>query len=271
MVFWLICIVGGIGNAWILYDWYKNRANRSEHADATLEPKSERGTGANPFAGITEAELASLLPPSDVHASEPWDRFWQTQVKFGVAGFTDLFVDDRHLIDMMHARGFSTVLCVGAGLSAEPHALAAAGMMVTVLDISPLVAEGLRRASIATDGLDRFVDTSQLRPGGSVGCVVGDLMDPTLCPGPYDLVVERKTLQLFSEGERGAALAAVAARLTPNGMLFTHCHDGAWRPGRDRTHYVEPLLAPAGFTIGNVQSGRWSATGRTAFTFLSTG
>ena len=34
---------------------------------------------------------------------------------------------------------------------------------------------------------------------------------------------------------------------------------------------VEPLPTPAGFTISDLHAGRWSATGRTAFTFVSTG
>ena len=32
-------------------------------------------------------------------------------------------------------------------------------------------------------------------------------MDPLMCPGPFDMIIERKTLQLFPEDERAAALA----------------------------------------------------------------
>src|SRR5216683_7449909 len=129
---WYIVALGTAAWIWWIYDWYTTRRRKP-----TEEPKA-RG-GKNPFAGITKDEIASLMPPCEVHASEPWDRFWQTQIKFGVVGFTDLFVDDRGLLCMAAARGFQTVLCVGSGLSLEPHALAAAGLKVTVLDISPLV------------------------------------------------------------------------------------------------------------------------------------
>jgi hypothetical protein len=50
--------------------------------------------------------------------------------------------------------------------------------------------------------------------------VAGDLRDVTICPGPYDVIVERKTLQLFAEDEKSAAISAVAQRLGPRGIFF---------------------------------------------------
>ena len=100
-----------------------------------------------------------------------------------------------------------------------------------------------------------------MRTGGSVECVCGDLTDATICPGPYDFVVERKTLQLFPEAERAAALGAVAARMSPRGVLFTHCHNGNWKPDQPRQHVVEPFLAACGFTIASVESGTANETG----------
>jgi methyltransferase family protein len=179
-----------------------------------------------------------------------------------------MFVDDRDLLHVIEARGFRTVLCVGSGLALEPHALAAAGLRVTMLDISRDVVAAMRAAAFNPDAFSRILDPSQLRPGGSLDCVAGDLTDPTVCPGPYDVVIERKTLQLFPETERGAALAAVGARMNPNGILFTHVHDGCARPGRP--HYIEPLFEQCGFTHGSFEAST-SATGRTAITFLSTG
>jgi len=35
-------------------------------------------------------------------------------------------------------------------------------------------------------------------------------MDPAICPGPFDVIVERRTLQLFPSGERGAAVARLS-------------------------------------------------------------
>jgi len=44
-----------------------------------------------------------------------------------MAPFVDLFCDDGPLVDAMRVNGFSSILCVGAGISLEPRALAAAG------------------------------------------------------------------------------------------------------------------------------------------------
>jgi hypothetical protein len=219
------------------------------------------------LAGV---DLRDLMPPNEVHASEPWDKYWRLQFETGVWGFNDMFIDDRALVRAMDARGFRTVLCVGAGLSLEPHALVAAGFAVTMLDISRDVVTAMRSGAFKPEAFDRILYASQLRPGGTLECVAGDLMDATLCPGPYDVVIERKTLQLFPQGERGAALAAVAARMNPHGVLFTHVHDGGAGPTRPGTHYVEPFLAGCGFVRGTFESSSTTG-GRTAVTFLSTG
>jgi hypothetical protein len=128
----------------------------------------------------------------------------------------------------------------------------------------------MNATSFGPDAFTRILDASQLRPGGSLECIAGDLTDPAICPGPYDVAIERKTLQLFPETERGTALAAVAARLNPNGILFTHVHDGRGGPGRPAKHFVEPFLEQCGFTRRTFEASK-SATGRTAITFLSSG
>jgi hypothetical protein len=69
----------------------------------------------------------------------------------GVAGFVDLFCDDRPLVDAMRVNGFSSILCVGAGISLEPRALAAAGFQVTALDLSPF-AIGIAQQATAPPG-----------------------------------------------------------------------------------------------------------------------
>jgi len=253
----------------LVYAWpYVTRAcavvARSKDAQRTESAAAE---SAGVFANIS---LEDLRPPNDVHASEPWDEYWRRQHETGLWGFNEMFVDDRELVRVIEARGFQTVLCVGSGIALEPHALAAAGLRVTMLDISPGVVAAQRAASFPNDAFSHILDASQLRPGGSLECVAGDLTDSTVCPGPYDVAIERRTLQLFPEGERGAALAAVAARLNPNGILFTHAHDARGGPGRPRNHRVEPFLEGCGFTQRSLEASK-SATGRTAITFLSTG
>jgi len=242
---------------------------------AVVAPPPEPLPAESPAADDVKRRFADvvpedLCPPTELHASEPWDKYWQRQHETGLWAFNEMFVDDRELLRLIEAREFQSVLCLGSGLALEPHALAAAGLRVTMLDISRGVVASMSAATFPSDAFSRILETSQLRPGGSLECVAGDLTDPTVCPGPYDVVIERRTLQLFPKRERGAALAAVAARMNPNGILYSHTHDGSWRPGRPRNHALGPFLGRCGFTQASLEGSKW-ATGRTAITFISTG
>ena len=184
--------------------------------------------------------------------------------------FVDMFCHDDQLLDAIRARGLSTVLCVGSGVSLEPHALAAAGLQVTVLDISAVATEWASQVSNTPKGLQRFFKPEHVRPGGSLQFLVGDLTDPSICPGPYDVIVERKTLQLFPEGERSGAVSAVVARLSENGLLLTHSHDGRWKPPASRRDPVRPMLERSGLHVTGL-GAPLPAEGRVAFSFVSTG
>jgi len=52
----------------------------------------------------------------------------------------DMFCDDSVLVRVMNDEGIKRVLCAGNGISQEPKALAAAGMNVVAMDISPQAA-----------------------------------------------------------------------------------------------------------------------------------
>jgi hypothetical protein len=254
----------------LVYGWPYITRVLSAVVPPTREPPPESSAADDFRRRLANFNVRDLEPPTDLHASEPWDEYWRRQHESGVWAFNEMFVNDRELVRMIEARGFQTVLCIGAGLAFEPHALAAAGLRVTMLDISRSVVAAMSEATIPSDAFSRILDSSQLRPGGRLECVAGDLTDPAVCPGLYDVVIERRTLQLFPPDEREAALAAVAARMNPNGVLFTHTHDGRGGPGRPRNHAVEPFLERCGFTLRDFEGAK-SATGRTAITFLSTG
>jgi len=130
------------------------------------------------------------------------------------------------------------VLCAGNGIAQEPRALAAAGFAVTALDISP-VAVGVAKAyQPSARGLGGLVAPPLHRPGGRVEFVAGDLRDRTVCPGPFDVVIERRTVQHFAESDRADALAALAGRLRDPGILLSECFDDPFPPDLGRSQHA---------------------------------
>jgi len=154
----------------------------------------------------------------------PWDEFWTEQMKSGIAGFVDLFCRDGRLIDAMRANRLKTILCAGSGISQEPKALALAGFDVTVLDISPLAIKVAQEWNVPDTLLLNLIEGRRAGRRRRIRFVAGDLLDGRLCPGPFDVVLERRTLQLFPDDERPAAMRALAARLGRRGIFFSHSH-----------------------------------------------
>ena len=109
-------------------------------------------------------EYAWMMPPDDLHDPEAWDRYWRDQLEHDTL-LSDMFVDDGDLVDAMRAHDLKSVLCVGCGLSMEPHALVKMGFHVTVLDLSPMVANMVREVGADLEGED--IDLSP--PGGRSG------------------------------------------------------------------------------------------------------
>jgi SAM-dependent methyltransferase len=134
----------------------------------------------------------------------------------------NLAFDDSVLVHVMREYGLRTVLCAGNGISQEPRGLAAAGFDVTALDIS---AVAVNFSETDTERAGWLVPRALLRPGGRLTYVVGDLLDPSTLPGPFDVVIERRTVERFPEHERGMALSALAGRLAPVGILLSMCFD----------------------------------------------
>ena len=212
-----------------------------------------------------------LLPPRDVHDPAVWDRYWNDQVShdLGPSG-CDLYTQDDDLIQVMRQCGFHRVLCVGSGLSQEPRALAEAGLQVTALDLSPVALQLAQAWPLTPRDVAYFFSEALIRPGGNVEFVAGDLIDPGVAPGPFDVIIERRTLQLFLPDEAGGALDALAARLQPEGILFSHCHSGAWKPPQPRVHLFRDLLVRRGWTIWETGMDP-KPPGRVAWLLFTTG
>jgi len=231
-----------------------------------------KGRPEEPVVAVDD-DMEWFWPPRDVHNAEAWDRYWNDQVTHGLAPpLFDLFNfgAEEEVVRTMLDHGMRTVLCVGSGISQEPRALAEAGFEVTVLDLSPV---GLRLAQAwQSDDSEapEFYPAELRRPGGRVQFVAGDLLDPTLCPGPFDMVIERRTLQLFPPEELPQALEALAARLGPEGILVSHYHSGRWKPPEPRVHGLKELFLKHGWDVRDFPPDSKSK-GRVAWLIFTTG
>ena len=211
-----------------------------------------------------------LSPPENPLDPDAWDRYWRDQFELGTYKFCDMFVEDRRLIEALRARGGNRVLCIGNGISLEPHALAAAGFAVEALDLSQFATLAASSARPKPEALDQIVG-AQRGEGGSVRFITGDLFDPKTCPGPFDAVIERRTVQLYDGERRVQAFEGLLDRLSVNGLFLSHWHNGRWRPPAPRTHGAEGWFEQRGDI--EVDKGRKTtpSQGRVAWLQLTTG
>jgi|SRR5712664_140929 len=216
-------------------------------------------------------DLFWMYPPRNLHDPAAWDRYWDGFVSHGFGpGFHDFVAADPERMSVMAEMGIKTVLCAGNGISQEPHMLAGAGFDVTALDLSPLAVKLAQTWNFGPADLARILAPEQLKSTGSARFMVGDLFDLAVCPGPFDMIIERRTLQNFPEEERGRALDALIARLAKNGVFLSHCHDGGARPDREPFRPTRKLFEERGWTIWTLGSGQKPA-GRSAWIDLTSG
>lgn len=272
-------------------DWFKSKTG-----NAAPKPLSDE-MRATLQAYVEAMESGALQIPDDMHDKTAWDNYWRKQWEVGAIdqGFNDAMASDKDLIPLLDRRSVKTVLCVGIGFSKEALSLALHGFDVTALDLSelPWVAihtdvlsgairhlPGFRIRDDHTMVLPELADAELLpkihrspdrppRGGGALRCVVGDLTDLAVCPGPFDAVIERRTVQLFPPAERHAALDALVSRLASRALFVSHQHRGAWRPGESREHFASDWVAQSGFTVDMRPQG--SDIERQAWLWYSTG
>ena len=225
---------------------------------------------------LVASEEGKLRPPRDVHDAAGWNDYWKNHLVVGTIeqSFSDRMSSDTMLPIRLAARGVRSILCAGNGLSTEAVSLALLGFHVTALDISDVPARAfgatvedvnehpLKRIPgfALRDGIVTFRGTRPIDPelcpeihrspdypprsGGSLRFVTGDLVDPTVCPGPFDAVIERRTLQLFPEPERLVALERLVARLATRGVLVSHRHGAP-----SQTPAIREWLTSRGFVL----------------------
>ena len=214
----------------------------SRRSASVPDAQGHRGTTPTP----ANDEFAWLQPPENLRDASAWDEYHYQHLVHGIGPpLTDMFCNDRQLVRAMNDLQFRTVLCAGSGLSLEPLALAAAGFQVTALDLSARALRVIAQVPPTPDYISTFLDAHQLRPGGNVEWVAGDIIDVACCPGPFDLIIERRTAQNYPQ--LADILTPLIGRLSYSGVFFTQCHDGAWRPPARRQHRVGDWLKAQGW------------------------
>jgi hypothetical protein len=160
------------------------------------------------------------------------------------------------LVNTMLEYGLRTVLCAGSGISQEPRALAEAGFDVTALDVSPTALAVAQAYRLGDEGFRFFCGFVSRQVGRPARFEVGDLLDSDICPGPFDVVIERCTVQRFPEETRASALDALAKRLGRVGILLSQCLDDQFDPDlgwkqhpTGLFHASEPWCRDRGWTI----------------------
>lgn len=222
-------------------------------------------------------EFEFPTPPASASPTEriAWEIYWAKMLALGFGtGFLDLFscALDGEATQIATLSGCRRVLCLGNGLSFEPHGLAAAGLEVDVLEISPYANHVAENAQPHPHQPNAFCPPALRRPGGSARFVRGDALDPSICPGPYDMIIERRLLQLVPESDQARALDAIARRLSPTGFLFSQAHNGGWRPDEPLEHPLAATFRLAGWAEAPlIPTTACKGDGKTVMVFLTTG
>ena len=187
-------------------------------------------------------------PGFDVFSPAAWDVWWKERLAAHTPPIElcHLWEPIRPALPRMRAENARSVLSVGCGICLDLRAFAAAGLAVTGLDISSVAIE-YARTTVLGDRIQHFLDDADLRPGGTLELAHGDLFDSAQCPGPYDVVLCRSTIQYFHfDGRLPAAIAAIADRLAPSGLLIIGTHGAI-----PAFYAIDDALVAAGFRLVN--------------------
>jgi 2-polyprenyl-3-methyl-5-hydroxy-6-metoxy-1,4-benzoquinol methylase len=181
-----------------------------------------------------------------------------------------MFCNDQEVVSVMRKIDTQRILCAGTGSSVEPRALAAAGFEVVAVDLSPRALEIAKTFPSSKEQLQHYIDPRSVRSGGSVEFVVGDLFDASVASGPFDTIIERRTAQTYEAEDRATLLSSVAARMTPEGIFVSHCHDNRWKPGTKPRHATGEWFRNYDWVIWNGGPGT-KPPGRVAWLVTTTG
>jgi len=261
----------GLGFYWAAFSkdrttWHDRlvgtRVIKSDWAAQRADVEAENGD---------DPDLSWLCPPTNPLDVGGWDRYWVEQVRHGIGPpILDMFCNDRELVELMKQRDMESILCAGSGISQEPRALAEAGFKVVALDLSPLAIEIARSFDFPADAFEFFCKPGSRRSGGNLEFVVGDILDTGVCPGPFDVIIERLTAQLYVDHDLEALMDALTDRLAGDGVFLSHSHDGGWTPSAMPRHFTESWFRENGWTVWS-GGPDLSRSGRAAWLITTTG
>lgn len=213
------------------------------HIQYNYETLFPEGFDAVKAAGIYMSDYPIALNPSD---ADGWDLFWKYIISNNQFYYNDffcsMFSDYNSLASLFKKHGYKTILCAGNGISLEPYFFANEEFSVTALDISSEANKFLANFPLNPSDLRGFYQENypgNKEPAGnfyqeeiskikSVKLVTGDIFNSDCCPGPFDVIITRKTLQCFwgKSGEKTfEGMQELLARLSPHGLLYVHTHN----------------------------------------------
>jgi hypothetical protein len=122
---------------------------------------------------------------------------------------------------------------------------------------------------------ESYYDKSLFKQGGSVEFLEGNIFDLNDCPGPYDIIIERRTIQGFLEPQdRDKAVKCLVKRLAKKGILFSHYHDSRGDPFNDNNsdliNNAKPIFLKYGLEEIKLE-GLTSLQGQAVTFFISSG
>ena len=198
--------------------------------------------GANPTH--PDAPVLRDRSPLDWNETDDWEAYWRYRVLRAELGeWSDVSPIGDRQVAMFFTGNPGKALLVGNGISILPYMLAHMGWDVDVLDVSPTAIEYLRRTEPSPEQSENFFFDGSFeerrRSPGDVTFIVGDLRDPDLCQGPYDLVVNHRALQGFRDDDLEAMFDALDRRVARNGVLKVAVQNAGELCTRIRATFVE--------------------------------
>ncbi|TNE44554.1 MAG: hypothetical protein EP343_30195 [Deltaproteobacteria bacterium] len=180
-----------------------------------------------------DVEFPFALYPRNVDSQDDWDRYWKGKTSLGAFPWQSWKAEFASGIRLFRKRGLTSVLFVGNGVSPEPQLFAYAGFQSTSLELSRVANEQAATWSFPHHSEDscpvcQAQETCWLssieEPSGKSTFVTGNVLNPYLCPGPYDALVVRRTLHLFDSQSMHEVLRRLRERLRPGGVLIAEIH-----------------------------------------------